>query len=442
MSKGNMFLGHARGKVGSVVFSRQNGKQITRSRAEVIKNPRTYAQFIQRVFLNTCSQAYSYAKPIVDHSFQGKSAGQECMSEFMKKNLEYLRQRVAQLTDEGISLESIYSFVPVGGSGLFPGRWIIANGQLPQVNPSISAYTDYGSAKAIMELPENTYQSVIDKYGLQRGDQITFVTVEMPVDASQFYLNYCRVILDPREEDGTAAALSTAFIGEGGIQKPNPKNEGGFQTLTFEASSMKFSLTNGDVASVGIIVSREESGVWKRSKSQMVLSEDVLFASGDFYSLYTAILSSQGVTIDVLNALYLNNAGTTAHAVSGGGSTPTPSPTPTPSTNPAADNNVSITAHGSTASQSVAGGSVSVSQPLTKVEINGLNLTEGWLKAGTTNDVAQATNMTLTGTTKATWQAADSGITAGGHLYVFKNGVLWFTVNVTADDNDAPLDEG
>lgn len=441
MSKGNMFLGHARGKVGSVVFSRQNGKQITRSRAEVIKNPRTYAQFIQRVFLNTCSQAYSYAKPIVDHSFQGKSAGQECMSEFMKKNLEYLRQRVAQLTDEGVSMETIYNFVPVGISGLYPGPWIIANGQLPQIIPTIGAYTTYGSAKAIMNLPENTYQSVIDKYGLQRGDQITFVTVEYPLDGGQFYLNYCRVILDPREEDGTAAALSTAFIGEGGIQKPNPKNEGGFQTLTFDTSMMKFSLTNGDVASVGIIVSREESGVWKRSKSQMVLNEDVMMASGDFYSIYTAIEASQGVTIDVLNALYLNNAGTNAHAVAGGGSTPTPSPTPTPSTSPAVSTDVSITAAGATATQSVAGGSVSVGEPLTKVEISGTNLTEGYLKAGTENNASTATNLTLTGTTKATWQDEENGILAGGYLFVFKNNALWFTVSVTAG-GDAPLDEG
>lgn len=436
-----MFLGHARGKVGSVVFSRQNGKQITRSRAEVIKNPRTYAQFIQRVFLNTCSQAYSYAKPIVDHSFQGKSAGQECMSEFMKKNLEYLRQRVAQLTDEGVSMDSIYNFVPVGASGLYPGRWIIANGQLPQIIPTIGAYTTYGSAKAIMELPENTYQSVIDKYGLQRGDQLTFVTVEYPIDGGQFYLNYCRVILDPREEDGTAAALSTEFVGDGGIQKPNPKNEGGFLTLTFNASMVKFSLTNGDVASVGIIVSREENGVWKRSKSQMVLNEDVMMAGGDFYSIYTAIEASQGVTIDVLNALYLNNAGTNAHAVAGGGSTPTPSPTPKPSTSPTVSSDVNITAAGATATQSIAGGGATVNQPLTKVEISGYDLTEGWLKAGTTNDASEATNLTLTGTTKATWQHEEEGLMAGDSLYVFKNGTLWFTVRVQAN-GDAPLDEG
>lgn len=437
-----MFLGHARGKVGSVVFSRQNGKQITRSRAEVIKNPRTYAQFIQRVFLNTCSQAYSFAKPIVDHSFQGKSAGQECMSEFMKKNLEYLRQRVAELTNQGVSMEEIYNFVPVGVSGLYPGRWLIANGQLPSINPTISAYTTIGSAKAQMELPANTYQSLIDKYGLQRGDQITLVTVEAPVDGDQFFFNYARIILDPREEDGTAAALSTAFIGEGGIQKPNPKNEGFIQQLSFETDKAVFSLTNGDVASVGIIVSRLENDVWKRSKSQMVLSEDVMSANDAAYSLYGAIEASQGVTIDVLNALYLNNAGTSAYAVSGGSSSPTPTPTPEPSTQPAVDSNVLITANGSSASQSVAGGSVNVTQPLTKVEVSGTSLTEGYLKAGTQNNVSQATNMTLTGTSKATWQAADSGITAGGHLYVFKNGALWFTVNVQASGDDAPLDEG
>ena len=71
MSKGNMLLGHARGKVGSLVFSRANGKQIVRSRAEVVKNPRTEQQMVQRIMLNTIAQAYSQMKAITDHSFQG-----------------------------------------------------------------------------------------------------------------------------------------------------------------------------------------------------------------------------------------------------------------------------------------------------------------------------------------------------------------------------------
>ena len=92
MSKGNMLLGHARGKVGSLVFSRANGKQIVRAKADVVANPQTEAQVIQRIMLNTVAQAYSKMASICDHSFQGVQKGAKSMSYFMKVNLNKLRQ--------------------------------------------------------------------------------------------------------------------------------------------------------------------------------------------------------------------------------------------------------------------------------------------------------------------------------------------------------------
>lgn len=49
MAKGNMLLGYARGKVGSLVFSRRKGEQVTRPRNFSPANPRTLAQLSQRV---------------------------------------------------------------------------------------------------------------------------------------------------------------------------------------------------------------------------------------------------------------------------------------------------------------------------------------------------------------------------------------------------------
>lgn len=49
MAKGNMLLGYARGKVGSLVFSRRKGEQITRARNFAPANPRTNAQLAQRM---------------------------------------------------------------------------------------------------------------------------------------------------------------------------------------------------------------------------------------------------------------------------------------------------------------------------------------------------------------------------------------------------------
>lgn len=424
MSKGNMLLGHARGKVGSLVFSRVNGKQVTRSRAEVVKNPRTTAQFIQRVFLNTAAQAYSFGKTIFDHSFEGKTAGQECMSEFMSKNLEYMRQRVSELLAAGYNWDEIYNFVPVGMNGLAPGAWIIAKGQLPRVPVTLVPYTDYGTSQVKIEASANTYAGIIEKYGLQRGDQLTIVTCELPLNSSDFYFNFARIILDPRNDDGTAAALSTPFIVDNAINKPNSKNEGNFGALEYSGNNIICKLTNGDVASAGVIVSRKVNDAWQRSNCQMVLQEDVA-QQGMFYSLGGAIEASSGVTIDVINGLYLNNAGigggqsTTSGGISGG------------TIDYQVSNSVALTVNGAVATQNVGGGSVNVGVPLTKIEISGTKLQNAGLKAGTTNSEAAATDMTLNANnTKATWTG---NIGDGGHVYVFKGGELFFVVNAIDD---------
>lgn len=430
MAKGNMFLGHARGKVGSVVFSRANGKQITRTRAEVVKNPKTFKQFIQRVFLNTASQAYRYAQPLADHSFEGKQNGQECMSTFMKKNLEYMRKRVAEIVNAGGTMYDIYNYVPIGMSGLYPGPWIISDGQLPKVAVSISPFTGEGTAILKMALPVNTYRGVIEKYGLTRGDQLTIVTVEQPAGTTDFYFNFARVILDPREDDGTAASLDTPFVDAGAIVKPNSKNEGNFNTLAISGTDLTMKLTNGDVASAGIIVSRYENDSWKRSACQMIINENVV-TEGNAYSLGNAIEASQGVSIDVLNELYLNNAGTGGQqSTNSGGSSPVQEQA-------YASNSVQFTANGNAVSQSVSGGSVQVAAPLTKVTVTGTKLDELELKAGTTNNEASAEAMTLSnGNLKAEWTGT---VAAGGTLYVFKSGALWFTVGAVEGEEGSDM---
>lgn len=422
-----MLLGQARGKVGSLVFSRVNGKQVTRSRAEVVKNPRTLAQFIQRVFLNTASQAYSAGKVIFDHSFEGKSVGQESMSEFMSKNLEYMRNRVAELVNAGASMDEIYNYVPVGQSGLAPGAWIVSRGRLPKVTVTLVPYTTIGSSQMKIAAPANTYQSIIDTYGLQRGDQITIVSCEQPLNSTDFYFNYCRIILDPREEDGTAAPLSTAFITDNAITKPNSKNEGNFGALDYSGGNIVCKLTTGDVASAGVIVSRKVNDEWQRSDCQLVLSEDVA-ANGMFYSLQGAIEASEGVTIDVTNALYLNNAGKGGRqSTSSGGSAPVPA-------GAVVNNTVSIKAGATTVSQNVSGGTVSVDDDVTKVEITGTDLDLALLGAKKTGAQGDPIALTLSeGNTKATW---NGNLLQGETLQFYKGSTLWFSLSVNEAGQD------
>lgn len=421
-----MLLGQARGKVGSLVFSRANGKQITRSRAEVVKNPQTLAQTIQRTFLNTASQAYSYAQAIVDHSFEGKAKGQECMSAFMKANLEYLRARVAELVNAGNQMDEIYNFAPIGQSGLFPGAWIISKGQLPKIATTLVPYTTEGSSKAKMALPANTYADILAKYNLRRGDQLTFVSVEMPTGSAEVYFNYARVILDPRETDGTAADINTAFIDGNSINKPNSKNEGNFGALAFDTDHVTWSLSNGDIVAAGIIVSRYENEAWKRSSCQMVVQEDVMMMSNCF-SLAEAISAASGMSIDTINELYLNNAGVGGiqSTNSGGGSNPSV-------VTPTANNSVKFTIANAEATQNVSGGSVSGSGQMTKIEVSGVALDQLSIKIADSNSEAAGVAFTLSdGNTKAIWQGAKPA----GTYYVFKSGELWFTITLTAGDD-------
>lgn len=91
MAKGNMLLGHARGKVGSVVFSRLNGKQITRALAESVKNPRTDGQNVQRAIFATVNGFASAVRDIVDHSFQSYKEGSTSVNRFVSINVKKLR---------------------------------------------------------------------------------------------------------------------------------------------------------------------------------------------------------------------------------------------------------------------------------------------------------------------------------------------------------------
>ena len=92
MAKGNLFLGHARGKVGSLVFSRQNGEQVTRALNTRPKNPQTDQQIVQRAIAGTVMYAYSYLQEICNHSFEGVAYGAKSQQYFTKVNMDLLRQ--------------------------------------------------------------------------------------------------------------------------------------------------------------------------------------------------------------------------------------------------------------------------------------------------------------------------------------------------------------
>lgn len=387
-----------------------------------VKNPKTTAQTLQRVLVKVVALAYAMMKAICNHSFEGVTNGFECMNKFKKVNLRYLRERAAALQNSGQSLSQFYQFMPLQSEKWSPFAAIISMGHLPEVSVGIDAE---GGHKAYVNSPSRTYADFVDTWGLQRGDQVTFVTVQKR--QGRYEVNYARIVLNPRNADGSGAPMTTEIVNsQGEFPCSNWKNQLNFSAFEFDTDHFNFVLGRGGVVvAAGIIVSRKDrSGGWFRSNCQLVLNE-AGFGS-DLCSLTKAVENSYAAyEIDMESEFYLNNAGN-----GGTGNTDDVDPTggsggvtpgqPTYSTN-ATINGVS---------QSISGGSVNATAPITRVVVSGANLgdVEFSAKVDGTGDAISPTSHDANGAT-----FSDLNVAAGHNLVVYRGGTAWFTI--TAQDS-------
>lgn len=290
-----MLLGQAIGSVGDITFSRNNGKQIIKSKPSQVKNPQTEAQMIQRIILNTISQAYSRMSAICDHSFEGVPAGQQSMSIFMRRNLALLRYELAQIGDLDAAAPA---FVPLGSNGVASNSYIISKGTLPEISPEVA------SGGVSIALAANTYQAVLDATGMKRGDQLTIITVSGD-DLTKQKFDYSRIIIDPIDSEGQSADLTSAFIVDGAINLPNPRNENTGHVYSFADSEFLVAVAAAAVNEGCAIASRQrEDGQWLRSNSALIMAEDASVG----YSMQQCLDQWAAGGIDVESPRYLNNA--------------------------------------------------------------------------------------------------------------------------------------
>lgn len=191
-----MFLGHARGRVGSVVFSRRMGKQITRTYNAEPANPKTRAQALQRAQFSTVIAASVGLKEVINNSFDGVNNGQESVNKFVSLNLSDLRARA--LDGDTPALEWL---VPKGQSFVQPQSWIISKGQLGQILPKLTNI--FGDSTHITEGEEEfhvyTVADLKQRFFYEPGCQLTFVTVELTedVDGNTVYVpKYDRIVFN------------------------------------------------------------------------------------------------------------------------------------------------------------------------------------------------------------------------------------------------------
>lgn len=191
-----MFLGQARGRVGSVVFSRRMGKQITRTYNAEPANPKTRAQALQRAQFSTVIAASVGLKEVINNSFDGVKNGQESVNKFVSVNLSDLRARA--LDGDTPAREWL---VPKGQSFVQPQSWIISKGQLGQILPNISNI--FGDSTVLQGEDEDydvyTVADLKQRFFYEPGCQLTFVTVELTedVDGNTVYVpKYDRIVFN------------------------------------------------------------------------------------------------------------------------------------------------------------------------------------------------------------------------------------------------------
>jgi len=319
MATTGFWLRGAKGKLAGAALQKGNdGNTIIR---EVVtpNNPQTEAQMIQRIMMKTVGAAYSAMKEITDHSFEGFKKGQATMSEFTSFNLKTLRDKVA--AHVGDDLYELNSFTPLGSRVFVINEYQIARGSLPEIKTEVTG-EDESSPGGLMALSANSYQAVINDYGLQRGDQLTFVVITANANNRGHQFHFARVILDPTGSDGEKLPLSTAFCGSGKVTSPSWRNEGEFTGLSYTDGKLKFQLgVASRTAAVGIIVSRKGSDdQWRRSDCTLTI-----LSQSNGWSLGECLDKTQQASFSAKSSAYLNNAGTSAYVNGNGNSSGTSS---------------------------------------------------------------------------------------------------------------------
>ena len=177
MSKGNMFINKAAGKVGNLVLYSRSGEQVMRAYQNKVKNPRALGQVMQRAKFANAVKFYKRAvKNFFPFAFEDQRANESAFNAFMRHNISLSPFLTKPMVDEG-------KFPAVGS-------WMLSQGSLNQPFADIQLKKDE-HGKPIdtirvnllpgMALVKKTIgefsQQLEDMHGFEEGDILTFVFI-------------------------------------------------------------------------------------------------------------------------------------------------------------------------------------------------------------------------------------------------------------------------
>lgn len=304
MAKVGFWLNGSQGKLAGATMYKDgaSGETIIREVNKHPRNPKTDKQIIQRIIMNTVTNAYSLLKPIVDHSFEGVKAGRDCMSYFTKQNVQFAREKIATMQSQGVDFYDMFNFNLFGERQFVNNQYLLSMGSLPTVPVSY----DELLGVYIPNIIENTYGEVLAKLGLSRGDQLTFIMVGNRPRQTNKEIRFARVILDPIDaETKQTLPLSTVFTYNGEAYSPNPRNTGSVRLGIDQELGLLFYSDDLFITAGAVIVSRQSGEDWLRSTTYLTYGSNIDHSLGA--AMDAAI--NGGTKIYAPNNYYLNNAG-------------------------------------------------------------------------------------------------------------------------------------
>lgn len=276
MSKGNLFVGNGRGKVGNIVLSTLHGEQVTKAYQPVVSNPKTYGQLQQRAkFANAVKFFQRAISNFFAFAYEDKRKTESDYNAFMRHNVKYscVVNRENYLDINFPALGNNWQLSQ--GSLTFPVSISFASyaNIILNVNGETLGTTETATIGAISKL--------LVKAGLEEGDIFTIVyitksgmgvrkatDVDTPPQWSimQFIVNTTSVQL--LSNVATKGALSAA---DGFYLQTDSANSAfsfaGGQNIVPEPGTF---LENPNLAWVGLVITRKTTSGLKATISYLV----------------------------------------------------------------------------------------------------------------------------------------------------------------------------
>lgn len=171
MSKGSLFWGNARGRLGQSVFYRAGGEQRNRTYVAKIKNPRTRAQMKNRLSMSNFANIFRAYQPVLKESFIGRPVKESGFNAFMKANKNSSSAIIlpeAKDAGLGVPLNMIVSQGTISNFGSYGSHQISLGSGASATNfigfkleASGAAAAQYNQ-EAMAALLNNGYKSIVD----------------------------------------------------------------------------------------------------------------------------------------------------------------------------------------------------------------------------------------------------------------------------------------